>query len=190
MKRFLVLITAIAALLLCAGSTMASSVSIKLSGPGAVNDSTIKAGEKVSFDIYILNDGSFTCFSMGFKISSSDIAVVAHPADSGNGKNSAGDVKAFGGFEDASIFDLGGLYVVESDWDGKLPDLIGFGGLCAHKSYDAHENGKRMSFDLLFDGAGTVVVDSSFFPPGGQWVFAQPKHAPAWGGPYTFQVVK
>ena len=169
---------------------MASSVSIKLSGPGAVNDSTIKAGEKVSFDIYILNDAKYTCFTMGFKISSSDIVAVGHPADSGNGMNPKGDVKAYDGFKDASIFDLGGLYVVESDWDGKLPDLIGFGGLCAYKSYEPREEAKKISFDLLFDEVGTIVVDSSFFPPGGQWVFGQPKHIPAWGGPYTFQVVK
>ena len=105
----MVLITAIAALLLFAGSTMASSVSIKLSGPGAVNDSTIKVGEKVSFDVYILNDAKYTVFNLGFKVSSSDITTVTHPADSGKGLNPKGDIKAYGGFEDKSIFDMTGL---------------------------------------------------------------------------------
>jgi len=35
------------ALMLIAGSSMAGSIAMKLSGPGAVNDSTIKAGENV-----------------------------------------------------------------------------------------------------------------------------------------------
>ena len=186
----MVLITAIAALLLFAGSTMASSVSIKLSGPGAVNDSTIKVGEKVSFDVYILNDAKYTVFNLGFKISSSDITTVTHPVDSGKGLNPKGDIKAYGGFEDKSIFDMTGVLPVERDWDGKLPELVGFGGHCVYKSYDPHEEAKKLSFDLLFDEAGTIVVDSSFFPPAGVWLIAQPKSTPAWGGPYTFQVVK
>lgn len=177
-------------IMLLAISAMATSVSIEVSGPGVVNDSTIKAGEKVSFDVYIENDQEFTCFTLGFKIGSNDIAAVTHIADSGKGHNPHGDVKAFNGFEDASIWDLGGMHVVESNWDGKLPELIGFGGLAAFKKYTPHDRAKTMSWDMSVGSPGTIVVDSSFFPPGGLWVFGQPKHIPEWGGPYIFQVVE
>ncbi len=190
MSRFAVSFIVLTALLLAAGSATATSVNMKISGPGAVNDSTIKAGEPVSFDVYIANDRTFTAFTIGFKLISTDIKTVAHVADSGKGHNKAGDVKAFNGWEDFSIWDLGGLYVVESDWDGKLPDVLGFGGLCAYKKYEPHDEMKCLSWDLRIDEPGSIVVDSSFFPPGGKWIFGQPAHAPAWGGPYTFKVVK
>lgn len=184
-------LTLIAALLVFSVvSALASSVSMKISGPGAVDETTIKVGEKVTFDVYIENDGEYTFLNLGFKMTSPDIKTVEHPADSGNGRNARGDVKAFNGFEDASIFDMGGLHIVEKDWDGTMPELLGFGGLCVHNKYMPHENQKNMSFDLIFTEPGTFVVDSSFFPPMGIWMFAAPKHFPEWAGPYEFKVVK
>jgi hypothetical protein len=49
-------------------SILASSVSMKISGPGAVNDSTIKVGEKVTVDIFIVNDTVFRGYSLGFTV--------------------------------------------------------------------------------------------------------------------------
>ncbi|UCE25864.1 MAG: hypothetical protein JSU74_07425 [Candidatus Zixiibacteriota bacterium] len=190
MLRISIGLTVFAVIWLIAIPAMASSVSLGVSGPGVVNDSTIKAGEKVSFDVYIENDAEFTCFTLGFKIGSNDIVSVTHLADSGNGKNPNGDIKAFNGFDDASIWDLGGMHVVESNWDGKLPELVGFGGLAAFKKYMPHDRLKTMSWDMSVDSPGTLVVDSSFFPPGGLWVFGQPKHIPEWGGPYIYLVVE
>ncbi len=190
MRRFLLLITVLTVTALVSGSVMASGIALKISGPGAVNDSTIKAGEKVSFDLYFENDTVFTLINVGFKITSPDIATVTHVADSGKGKSTLGDVKAYNGFEDASIFDMGGLHVVETDWDGKLPEVVGFGGLCVQKSYEPHKLQRNISMDMIFDQPGTVVVDSSFFPPRGTWMFAPPKHSPTWVGPYKFTVIK
>lgn len=190
MFRFSISFIVIAAMLCVAGSAVASSVNVKISGPGAVNDTTIKAGQPVSFDVYIANDKKYTCFTIGFKMISSDIKNVVHVADSGKGNNPRGDVKGWNGFQDASIWDLGGLHVVESNWDGKMPELLGFGGLCAYKAYEPHEMQKCLSWDMRFDEVGTFVVDSSWFPPGGKWVMGQPAHEPVWGGPYTFTVVK
>lgn len=194
MFRFAILCLTLATLLATVGTATASSVSVKLSGPGAVDDTTIKAGEKVSFDIYVANDTVFTFFQLGFRIFSDDITSVIHPADSGNGKNERGDVKAYNGFENASIFDMGGLHVVDmispTSWDGKLPDTIGFGGMCVHKKYEPHPLQKNISIDLIFEQPGTVTIDSSWFPPLGEWMFAPPEHNPEWGGPYTFKVVE
>lgn len=180
-------------LMICMFLTMpanAASVSLGLSGPGAVNDSTIKVGEKVSIDIILENDSVYAGFTLGFSLSSPDIAEVIHVADTAGGANERGDVKGYGGFEDRSIWDLAGLFVVERDWDGKLPDLLGFGGVCVKQRYNAHEKGKRMSFDLIVPEAGTLVIDSAFFPPGGNWMYSPPAHEPDWDGPYNFKVVK
>ncbi|MEK7775272.1 MAG: hypothetical protein AAB305_05255 [Candidatus Zixiibacteriota bacterium] len=171
-------------------SAMAVEISMKISGPGAVNETTIKAGQKVSFDVYMANDSSWKGFSIGFQVKSPTIKKVLHPADSGKGINARGDVKGYNGFQDKSIWDLSGVFVVDTLWNGTLPDTLGFGGICVKASYLPHPLQKNLSFDLIFPEAGIVVVDSSFYPPGGQWLFALPEHHPTWKGPYKFTVVK
>ncbi|MFH1686617.1 MAG: hypothetical protein ABIE70_03745 [bacterium] len=172
-----------------------SSVSLQLSGKGAVNDSTIKAGEPVSVDIYFTNDDIRTGITLGWAITSPDIKEITHVADSGHGLNERGDVKGYNGWEGAEVWDLFGMFIVESDWDGAMPDLLGIGALSNQKSYDPHELEKKLSFELLIPQAGTLVIDSAFYPPGGKWLYSSPvdvapSHVPAWGGPYTYKVVK
>ncbi|MCB2229364.1 hypothetical protein KQH82_01525 [bacterium] len=167
----------------------APAIELKISGPGAVDAGTIKAGEPVNFDLYFSNDKDRRGFSAGFKIFSNDIAQIVHLADSGNGINKAGDVKGFNGFEDKSVFDLGGVWVSERSWDGKLPDTVGFGGVTVRTMYEPHDSQKVISWSAKVMGEGTLVVDSSFFPPGGYWKYGNEEKA-AWGGPYTFKVVK
>ncbi len=194
MKALKWLLAAAALAIWGAGSVWAGSVGIKISGPGAVNDSTIKAGEKVSVDIYVANDTVFTGFSLGFKLVSPTIKEIIHVADSGNGLNDRGDVKGHNGWEDKSVWDFGGVFAVETDWDGKLPDLLGFGGLCIKQKYEPHEMKKVLSFDMIVPEAGPITIDSAFFPPGGAWLFSAPPpggaEQPDWLGPYNFTVVK
>ncbi len=171
----------------------ATSVSMKISGPGAVNDSTIQAGKEVSVDIYVANDTVFSGFSLGFSIKSPAIKSITHVPDSGNGLNENGDIKGYNGWEDKSIWDFAGILVVERNWDGKLPELLGFGGLCIKKDYMPHDLVKVLSLDIIVPEAGMITIDSSFFPPGGKWMFAAslgPTEGPKWGGPYTFKVIK
>jgi hypothetical protein len=166
-------------------------VSVKVSGPGVVNDSTLKANEKVSVDIYFDNDTIWKGFSLGFKLVSMDIKHVVHVVDSGKGVNERGDIKAFNGWQDNSVWDFGGLYVVERDWDGKLPDLLGFGGVSVKRHFGpTKESQKNLSFDIIISEPGTLVVDSAFYPPGGKWMFSLPSYTPKWAGPYRFKVVK
>ena len=178
------------AILLLAVNSFASEISVQLSGKGVVNDSTIKAGENVSVDIYFENDTEVRGFSIGFKLTSDDIKKINHPADKGNGLNKNGDIKGFNGWEDKTIWDLGGVYVIEKDWDGALPELLGLGGLCKSKVYGPHKKAKNISFDLMVEEEGTLVLDSSFFPPTGRWLFSPPNTPPTWHGPYKFNVVK
>ena len=190
MRGFKSIVLLVAGVLLCSAMVMATSVGVKISGPGAVNDSTIKAGQNVNFDIYFNNDTEWRGFSLGFKFASPNIKTVVHVADSGNGLNKRGDVKGFNSWQDKSIWDLGGVYVVESDWNGKLPELLGFGGICVKQRYKPHDTQKNLSVTMRFNDPGKITVDSSYFPPTGKWLFASPNYKPKWNGPYKFTVVK
>ncbi|MEW6050554.1 MAG: hypothetical protein AB1644_05775 [Candidatus Zixiibacteriota bacterium] len=166
-----------------------SEISVKISGPGAVDASTIKVGEKVSIDLYFSNSKPRKAFTTGFKLSSPDIKTLEHPADPGMGVNETGDIKGHNGWNDNSVWDLKGLLVNKGDWDGTLPDYVGIGGVAVKQRFQPQASTKQVSFDLVVPEAGTLVVDSVFFPPGGYWKFSD-NDRPAWGGPYTFKVVK
>lgn len=187
--RYILVLT----ILLLQTSIFGLDIKLELSGDGAVNDSTIKVGEKVTFDLYFNNqDGDFRGFSVGFTLTSPDIKTITHPEDQDNGMGEHGDVRAYNGWENKSIWSLGGMYVVKRDWDGKVPELIGFGGISASPNnvYAKQEWGKNISIDLIFDQPGTIKIDSSYFPPSGKWMFAPPETFPTWGGPYEFKVVE
>lgn len=195
MRRCKVLTIAIAVLALGAANAVATGVSMQLSGKGAVNETTIKAGEPVSVDIILENDTIFTGFTMGFHLFSKDFDRVEHVADTNGGLNEAGDIKGYNGWHDQSVWDLNGVFVRETNWDGDLPDTIGFGGLAVKKQYKAHQPERKLSFEILVPEAGVLVIDTAFFPPGGKWLFSAPARlgpslAPHWGGPYEFKVVK
>lgn len=196
MRKSILSVMALACCLLMAASGMATTVSMKLSGAGMVNDSTIKAGEKVSLEIYLDNEKPRVGMSIGFKISSPDksIATIIHPADSGKGmEESEGDIKGYNGFEGKALFDLLNRPVF-SDWDGKLPDVMGFMAHIFKKTWEKMPMQKCYSIDLIVPTAGTIEVDSAFFPPGGKWILVTkaelPPDIPAWKGPYKFKVVK
>ena len=150
-----------------AAMSAAGEGTMKLSGPGTVDATTIKAGEPVSIDIYIRNDSLYTGFSMGFSMTSKDMKNIIHVADSAGGINETGDIKGYNGWEDKSIWNFG-LFAVEKDWDGELPELLGFGGLCVQREYQPHESHKCLSIDMIFPEPGTIVIDSAFYPPGGR----------------------
>ena len=71
--------------LLNAKSKSGAAVKLVLSGEGAVNDSTIKAGKDFSIDIYVENDSIRTGFTLGFIFKSEDIVNIIHLTDSGKG---------------------------------------------------------------------------------------------------------
>jgi len=181
-------------LCLAAGTAMGTDVFLAISGPGAVNDSTIKAGEKVSVDIYWANDtDDLRGFTTGFKISSADIKTIVHVADSGKGINTQGDIKGHNGWENTAVWDFAGVWPVMTNWDGALPDQIGFGGLVIKNHYGKHEKQKVLSWEIIVPDAGALTIDSAFFPPGGIWAVALAggvEAKPTWHGPYKYQVVK
>jgi hypothetical protein len=200
MSKKLTLSIVLAGLFLLAGSAWAeSSISMGISGPGAVNDSTIKAGKNVFIDIYTVNDKERTGVSFGFEISSKDIDTIIHVADSGNGVNVTGDVKGYNGWEGKKIFDVTGVMAPEHGWDGVLPDLIGFAGAVAKMRYEPHKKMKVLSMELIVPKPGTLTIDSAFFPPGGTWKWVpgnmaeegEPQYdRPTWMGPYSWKVIE
>ena len=189
MSKTGILIAVSLVVLLAAGSSMAGSIALKLSGPGAVNDSTIKAGKSVFLDFYMTNDKTRKGFMIGFKLSSKDIKEVIHVTDTTGGLNHNGDIKGHNGFNDKSTFDLFGVKVPEIDWDGKLPDVIGMGGVVVKQRYEPHEIQKCLSMELVVPQSGTLTIDSTFWPPGGYWKYDNAE-LPEWKGPYSFSVIE
>lgn len=182
------------AVVMFAGNALAVDVYVGISGPGAVNDSTIKVGEKISVDVYWSNDmEDVRAFSTGFRMISDDIQSVTHVPDSGNGLNPAGDLKGHNGWENSDVWDFSGVMDVKSDWDGTLPDTVGFVGFVIKHRVGPMDKTKVLSWDMICPEPGTLVVDSSFFPPGGKWLIVQGQRTeipPVWHGPYKFTVVK
>ncbi len=177
------------------GLASAATISLQLSGKGAIDGTTIKAGEPVSVDIYVVNDVKRAGMTIGFSIESDDIKEIVHVVDSGNGLNDSGDVKSYGDWVGAEVWDLFGIFVVERDWDGELPELLGFGAIANEKAYFPHELEKKLSFEIIVPTAGTIVIDSSYYPPGGKWMFSspplqEPSASPEWDGPYEFKVIE
>jgi hypothetical protein len=195
MSKLVITLLIIGLVLMLGVTAMSATVKLQLSGPGKVNDSTIKAGQKVTVDVYLDNEKTRMGFSIGLKISSPDksIATIQHPADSGKGyEESNGDIKGYNGFESKAIFDLLCRPVLQ-DWDGKLPDLLGFVSMVFKKQWNVMPMQKCYSFDLIVPNAGSLRVDSSFFPPGGRWLFVSgptDETIPKWMGPYKYTVVK
>lgn len=196
MRLTTVLLALAMTLMISAALVAENSISMKVSGPGVVNDSTLKAGEKVSFDIYTTTDTTRTGFTFGIGVKSDDIKSVIHVPDSGNGLNANGDIKGYNGWQDKSVWDMNGIYAVERDWDGQLPELIGFGGIAIKQGYKKElKPTKKLSFEMIIPDTGILVVDSQFFPPGGGWFYAYPNDehkplSPTWDGPHVYKVVK
>jgi len=194
MRKNACILAIVGLLLLAVSAASENSITMKVSGPGVINDSTLKVGEQVTFEIYTTTDTIRTGFTFGFTLKSDDIKSITHVADSGNGLNANGDIKGYAGWQDKSIWDLAGVFAVERDWDGQIPELIGFGGISVKMGYPKElEPTKKLSFDVIVPEAGTLVVDSSFFPPAGGWYYSSPKHiellnSPKWDGPHVFKV--
>ena len=198
------LVIALAGVILFAAVSWGETiVSLGISGPGAVNDSTIKVGQPVSVDIYWTNkDEDRRGFTTGFRVFSETIKTIKHWPDSGKGYtlpdsgkgiSESGDIRAHAGWEGARVWDLSGNRTVAIDWNGTLPDTIGFGGFVVKNRYGAHDKKKVLSWAMVVQQAGTIMVDSSFFRPGGIWGIVGPdavEMKPVWRGPYKFKVVE
>jgi hypothetical protein len=162
---------------------------MEVSGPGVVDSTTIKAGEKVSLDLYFSNDKERRGVSVGFLFDSENIKEIVHVPDSGNGLTELGDIKGHNGWEDKSVFDFTGIIVPLNDWDGVLPDTVGFAGIVIKKRWQPQELAKQLSIDIIVPDTGTLVIDSTYFPPGGDWMYDN-EERPGWEGPYKLKVVK
>ncbi|HSH00405.1 MAG TPA: hypothetical protein VLB27_10165, partial [candidate division Zixibacteria bacterium] len=101
-------------------------------------------------------------------------------------------ILAFNGFEDKSIWDMGGLRTPVRSWDGSLPDTVLIGGVAMNKGLEPCKMTHFVSFALQADAAGTLCIDSAFVEPGGDWLFASTEGSirPGWNGPYCVTVVK
>lgn len=196
MKVKLLTVCTLAIFALAVSVFAGNGIKLALSGEGVVNDSTIKAGQPVTVEIHFENDTTRSVFTAGFAITSPDIKTITHVKNADGSMVDSSHVKGYNGFEDKSVWDMTGLKVMEIDWDGNLPELLGFGGVAIRQGMQKQDWTKQISFDIVVPSAGTIVIDSSFYPPRNPWVFATPARAggepvyPDWYGPYTIKVVE
>ncbi len=106
-------------------------------------------------------------------------------------------MKGHNGWQNTDVWDFAGIWTPSPNWDGVLPDTMGFAGAVMGKRYNKHEAMKVLSWEMIIPEAGTLVVDSCFIPPGTVWqIIHQPakdsrtETKPSWGGPYVFKVVE
>lgn len=92
----------------------------------------------------------------------------------------------------------GGVFFNPMNVDGEAVDTIGMGGFRIQKSGIADGYDKVamvMQIGPIPTSAigKTVCVDSTFFPPGGSWLWSlegQHNAYPSWDGPFCFKVTK
>ncbi|MFQ5608103.1 MAG: hypothetical protein ACE5GA_09160 [Candidatus Zixiibacteriota bacterium] len=178
-----------------AGSAAAQGVKMKVGGEGVIGKDSVRAGESFSFDLYMSNDGFYSGFTLGFKLyGEGGIKTVKH-AWTSSPKDSAFDpssnIHPFNGFEDKSVWDMGGFMRRVQDWDGKLPDYALIGGVAMNKGWNKCDFTHFVSFEMSANGKGKVCMDSAFVSPGGDWLYASKDGAitPGWAGPYCVTVV-
>jgi len=198
MNKTRLILIALVCFVLGTGSLFTAEVDLEISGPGVVNDSTVKVGEPFSVDIYWENDSEgWRGFSNGFCIESEDIKKIVHLNDTVDGMGKNGEVKGYNGWENSDVWDFAGVWVVPVDWDGSVPDTMGFGGQVIKNRYGAHPRQKVLSWDMIMNETGTFSIDSCFYRPGGYWKLFTLTDAKApieeimgWDGPHVFHVIK
>ena len=168
-----------------------SAVRLEVSGEGAIGKDKIKAGAPFSVDLYASNGGEQSGFTLGFQFTGKDgLKSVVHifDKDADSAVYHLSSINAYNGFEDRSIWDLGGIQKRVDSWDGTLPDSALVGGISMNNVWGVTAEKKYFSFEMIAISAGTLCIDSAYIPPGGAWMYA-PGPNPAWGGPYCFKVV-
>jgi hypothetical protein len=197
-KTCAIFVFAVVAMAVSVVAAPMTTVTMKLSGPGAVNDSTIKAGQKVSLDLYFAAKQELRAVSFGFRLYSPDIKAIQHVPDTAKGLTEVGDIKGANGWNDFTKWDFLNRAVLKN-WDGALPDTLGFVAAVAKKKYLPHEVMKVYSIDIVAPGPGTIVMDTAFYEPGGSFKAilapngpegAKQDERPLWKGPYKFKVVQ
>lgn len=197
MTKMKLLTVCAAGICMLAFAAMADTgVKITISGEGVVNDSTIKVGKPVTVEVHFANDTTRSVFTTGFKMTSDDVKTIKHVKDDNSIFLDSVWVGGYNGFQDKTIWDMTGLRVVPIDWDGNMPELIGFGGVAVRQGLPKQDFTKQFSWDFIAEQTGTIVIDSSFYPPRNRWIFATPERAggepvePDWYGPYTITVIE
>jgi hypothetical protein len=154
---------------------------------GLSGEGTIHAGQPVTLYFRFINKSGLnvTGLSHGLKIYSPDGATW--------GGARADTTDKMGKL----VFD-GGVFFNPMNVDGKAVDTIGMGAFRIQKSglkdgYD--EVTMYLTIGPIPESAigKTICVDSTFFPPGGAWLWSLEKQRntyPSWDGPHCFKVTK
>ena len=179
-----------------ASGTLFSQDRLDITGP-PINSwdggTKVTTGGPITWTInFRLSSNMLTGMTNGFRIFLSDVPTGLNVLDPGPGfapmtYNLLIDMIAFG-------FD-GGFFVNSYGVNGFGVDTIGFGGFTLFAGIpvgaeaDVYEISTEIDHNL--SGSGLYLcLDSTWYPPGGQWLWATIHGAvqPYWGGPYCYEI--
>ncbi|MBD3333360.1 hypothetical protein GF356_10960, partial [candidate division GN15 bacterium] len=150
---------------------------------GDIAPGVVRTDVPVSFD-FLYDNGSDTNiigFTNGYRVYSPDGANVSIQAG-----------EAIGSIWTDSVFNDAFSIV----YFGPGPDTVGFGGVTIFgDGFPAHTQDVafRLTVNPLdsVDNGKHVCVDSSFYPPAGQWLWGAatgPSFIPGWDGPHCYEI--
>ncbi len=170
-----------AILLITNGEVFSQAISLDGTTGGISND-TIFVNQQVEFDIRINVEGSsHSGFSNGFRVYSTDGAEWT---------SMVGDTFSFGWGE---LFDL--IFSIDNfSVTGSDADTIGFGGVAIFgPGFSSTFN--EITYSITIGPVDPIYhkkhicLDSTFYPPTGEWIWAGPEVIPSWDGPHCFTVI-
>jgi len=138
---------------------------------------TMLSGHDYQVRIWIENDATIMAMTMGFLLMSGDGAAWQWQSQS-SGYGPSAAITVVSGcrmYPPDSIWNFGGLYVIEKDFNGASPDSILLGGVNSHVgrglSPGSLQHMVSFHFKALAPGSSmaTLCIDTSFIPPAGFW---------------------
>ncbi len=161
---------------------------------------TIRVDEAYQFCIEIANTENLGAMQLGLTITSVNGVTWQWNSQAGGYGDSQYLTVVSGSRMDPpnTVWDLTDMLVTEQDMDGVTPDTVMPGGVALSDGLSAGslEHMVSLHFTATSTGSeevGTLCIDSTFVPPGGDWIFVdavgQTTYSPAISGPYCWPVM-
>ena len=155
---------------------------------GLTPNNKLMTGVPITFFIHIKNTDNIVRHGIGtgFRIYSPDGTTWG---------GLTADTVDFGWSSWGGMFDFGGLNITYLSATGSLADTVAYTGVSLFGGMpgDFDETSFALTIGPIgfWNGGRTICLDSAFYPPAGEWVWADADGVgslPPWGGPYTFVI--
>jgi len=187
MKAFLILATT---LILCFGVVNADGITVSNFDGGWDNDIKVTTGEPVTWTLHWNTyPGGLMSFTNGFKVYISDQPEGFNVLNPGPGFSPIIYEVLIQDFD----FDCVSFVINYFGIDGIGADTVGFGAVDCWPLISVDEDVYTITTQVENNAEGKYLcLDSSFYPPGGAWLWARDypygSHIPPWDGPHCYLI--